>query len=102
MRTLICIDNTRYFLYVDYIIKIGNINGRKNTHDNNKKVITQWLYGISRDQIAKANQIGAGTVSAIIKQCKEQKQQEYAAEDVIVLSLYLLQLISPLRFNCNS
>ena len=73
--------NTRYYLCVDYIIKIGNINGRKNTHDNNKKVITQWLYGISRDQIAKANQIGAGTVSAIIKQCKEQKQQEYAAED---------------------
>ena len=41
----------------------------------------QWLYGISRDQIAKANQIGAGTVSTIIKQYKEQKQQDYAAED---------------------
>ena len=67
-----------------------------------KRVITQWLYGFPRDQIAKANQIGAGTVSAIVKQCKEQKQQEYAAEDVIVLSLCLLQLISPLRFNCNS
>ena len=35
-----------------------------------KRVITQWLYGFPRDQIAKANQIGAGTVSAIIKQCK--------------------------------
>jgi hypothetical protein len=29
-----------------------------------KRVITQWLYGFSRDQIAKDNQIGAGTVSA--------------------------------------
>jgi hypothetical protein len=40
-----------------------------------RRVITQWLYGFSRDQIAKANQIGAGTVSAIIKQRKEQKKQ---------------------------
>jgi hypothetical protein len=39
-----------------------------------RQVITQWLYGFSRDQIAKANQIGAGTVSEIIKQCK---QKEY-------------------------
>jgi len=48
-----------------------------------KRVIMQWLYGISRDQIAKANQIGAGTVSAIIKQCKleEQQKKEYAADD---------------------
>jgi hypothetical protein len=40
-----------------------------------RQVITQWLYGFSRDQIAKGNQIGAGTVSEIIKQCK---QKEYA------------------------
>ena len=34
---------------------------------------------VSRDQIAKGNQIGAGTVSVIIKQCKQQEQlQEYA------------------------
>ena len=46
-----------------------------------RQVITQWLYGFSRDQIAKGNQIGAGTVSTIIKQCTEQKQQEYAADD---------------------
>jgi hypothetical protein len=39
-----------------------------------RQVITQWLYGFSRDQIAKGNQIGAGTVSEIIKQCK---QKEY-------------------------
>jgi hypothetical protein len=67
----------------DYIIKIGGINGRKNTQDNKKRVIMQWLYGISRDQIAKANQIWAGTVSAIIKQYKleEQQKKEYAADD---------------------
>jgi hypothetical protein len=41
----------------------------------------QWLNGFSRDQIAKDNQIGAGTVITIIKQCKEQKQQEYTADD---------------------
>jgi DNA-binding transcriptional MerR regulator len=39
-----------------------------------RQVITQWLYGFPRDQIAKGNQIGAGTVSEIIKQCK---QKEY-------------------------
>jgi|RhiMetdeSRZDD1v2_1073273.scaffolds.fasta_scaffold3869792_1 hypothetical protein len=38
-----------------------------------RQVITQWLYGFSRDQIAKANQIGAGTVSEIIKQCKQKE-----------------------------
>jgi transposase len=36
-----------------------------------RRVITQRLYGFSRDQIAKGNQIGAGTVSEIIKQCKQ-------------------------------
>jgi hypothetical protein len=42
----------------------------------------QWLYGFSRDQIAKDNQIGAGTVSTIIKQCKlEGQKKEYAADD---------------------
>jgi transcriptional regulator with XRE-family HTH domain len=32
-----------------------------------QRVIKQWLQGISRDQIAEDNDIGAGTVSAIIK-----------------------------------
>jgi hypothetical protein len=32
-----------------------------------REVIRQWLQGTSRDQIANDNQIGAGTVSAIIK-----------------------------------
>jgi hypothetical protein len=32
------------------------------------KVNSEWLYGLSRDEIAKNNGIGAGTVSAIIKE----------------------------------
>src|SRR4051812_43982297 len=35
-----------------------------------QQVIKQWLQGISRDQIAKNNGIGSGTVSTIIKECK--------------------------------
>ena len=35
------------------------------------EVIRQWLQGLSRDQIARNNEIGSGTVSAIIKECKE-------------------------------
>jgi transcriptional regulator with XRE-family HTH domain len=37
-----------------------------------EQVIKQWLQGISRDEIAKYNDIGAGTVSAIIKETKEE------------------------------
>lgn len=40
------------------------------------RVIKQWLSGYSRDQIAKDNQIGAGTVSSIVKQHKGE-QQDY-------------------------
>jgi transcriptional regulator with XRE-family HTH domain len=36
-----------------------------------QQVIRQWLQGISRDQIAKDNGIGTGTVSAIIKDAKK-------------------------------
>ena len=32
-----------------------------------ERVIKQWLQAVSRDQIAKENEIGAGTVTAIIK-----------------------------------
>jgi hypothetical protein len=37
-----------------------------------ERVIKQWLLGTSRDQIAKDNDIGAGTVSAIIKDAKQE------------------------------
>jgi hypothetical protein len=36
-----------------------------------ERVIKQWLQGTSRDQIAEDNDIGAGTVSAIIKDTKQ-------------------------------
>jgi DNA-binding CsgD family transcriptional regulator len=37
-----------------------------------ERVIKQWLQGMSRDEIAKNNDIGAGTVSAIIKDAKQE------------------------------
>jgi transcriptional regulator with XRE-family HTH domain len=37
-----------------------------------EQVIKQWLQGMSRDQIAKDNGIGAGTVSSIIKDAKQE------------------------------
>ncbi len=36
-----------------------------------ERVIKQWLQGISRDQIDKDKGIGTGTVSAIIKDAKQ-------------------------------
>ncbi len=37
-----------------------------------ERVIKQWLQAMSRDQIAKHNDIGAGTVSSIIKDSKQE------------------------------
>jgi len=37
-----------------------------------ERVIKQWLLGMSRDEIAKDNDIGAGTVSSIIKDAKQE------------------------------
>ena len=37
-----------------------------------EQVIKQWLQGISRDHIAKDNDVGAGTVSSIIKDSKQE------------------------------
>jgi glutamate mutase epsilon subunit len=37
-----------------------------------ERVHKQWLQGMSRDEIAKYNDIGAGTVSAIIKDAKQE------------------------------
>jgi hypothetical protein len=37
-----------------------------------ERVIKQWLQGTSRDQIAKDNDVGAGTVSSIIKDAKQE------------------------------
>ena len=35
------------------------------------EVIRKWLQGYSRDEIAKDTRIGAGTVSGIIQQCRQ-------------------------------
>lgn len=44
---------------------------RKVPQSIKERIIKQWLQGISRDQIAEDNDIGAGTVSAIIKDTKQ-------------------------------
>jgi hypothetical protein len=40
-------------------------------------VIRKWLRGKSRDQIAKEEGIGAGTVSSIIKECRQHNDPEF-------------------------
>jgi hypothetical protein len=37
-----------------------------------RNVISEWLHGLSRDEVAKNNDIGAGTVSAIIKEAMQE------------------------------
>jgi hypothetical protein len=37
-----------------------------------RNVIREWLHGLSRDEVAKNNDIGAGTVSAIIKEAMQE------------------------------
>jgi hypothetical protein len=58
----------------DYIIKLLISMGRKipNTIKNGSLCNGSMAFL----EIAKANQIGAGTVSAIIKQCKLEEQQK--------------------------
>src|SRR5215211_7356675 len=49
-------------------------------------VINGWLHGISRDEVAKNNDIGAGTVSAIIKEAM-QNDPEFDLQRQVALSL---------------
>src|SRR5215208_5476264 len=51
-----------------------------------RNVINGWLHGISRDEIAKNNDIGAGTVSAIIKEAM-QNDPEFDLQRQVALSL---------------
>ncbi len=51
---------------------IKSILGRKVPKSIKQRVIKQWLQGISRDQIAKDNDKGAGTVSTIIKDARQE------------------------------
>ena len=49
-------------------------------------VISEWLHGLSRDEVAKNNDIGAGTVSAIIKEAM-QEDPEFDLQRQVALSL---------------
>jgi hypothetical protein len=51
-----------------------------------KNVISGWLHGLSRDEVAKNNDIGAGTVSAIIKEAM-QEDREFDLQRQVALSL---------------
>jgi hypothetical protein len=51
-----------------------------------RDVISEWLHGISRDEVAKNNDIGAGTVSAIIKEAM-QEDPEFDLQRQVALSL---------------
>lgn len=44
--------------------------GIKTPHAVKARVLKEWIQGISRDQIASNNEIGAGTVTSIIQQTK--------------------------------
>ena len=46
-----------------------------------EKVIRQWLDGLTRESIAKENDIGAGTVTGIIQEAR--KQEEYQDADLL-------------------
>jgi hypothetical protein len=49
--------------------------GRRIPEPIRRKVLREWLEGLSRQQIAKDNQIGTGTVSEIINVIKEKDSE---------------------------
>jgi hypothetical protein len=51
-----------------------------------RNVINGWLHGFSRDEVAKNNDIGAGTVSAIIKEAM-QEDPEFDLQRQVALCL---------------
>src|ERR671915_699504 len=58
-----------------------------------EQVLKQWLQGMSRDQIAKDNDIGAGTVTAIIKDAKQENPDiDLLRQGVLVLKRHDLNL----------
>ena len=50
-----------------------------------RSVITGWLHGLSRDEVAKNNDIGAGTVSAIIKEAIQEDPEFDLQRQVAVI-----------------
>src|SRR5215218_5281459 len=58
-----------------------------------ERVIKQWLLGMSRDEIAKDNDIGSETVTAIIKDAKQEIPDiDLLREVALVLKKYDLDL----------
>jgi hypothetical protein len=58
-----------------------------------QRVIKQWLLGMSRDEVAKDNDIGAGTVTAIIKDAKQEIPNiDLLREVALVLKKYDLSV----------
>jgi hypothetical protein len=51
-----------------------------------RNVVREWLHGLSRDEVAKNNDIGTGTVSAIIKEAM-QEDPEFDLQRQVALSL---------------
>ena len=63
--------------------------GRKIPDPIRRKVLIAWLEGVPRQQIARDNQIGTGTVSEIIKAIKEKESD--ARIDVLRLTALILR-----------
>jgi hypothetical protein len=55
--------------------------GGKIPRNIKEKVIRQWLHGLTRENIVKEDDIGAGTVTAIIQEVR--KQEEYNDIDLL-------------------
>ena len=63
--------------------------GRKIPDPIRRKVLIEWLEGLPRQQIARDNQIGTGTVSEIIKAIKEKDSE--ARIDVLRVTALILR-----------
>jgi hypothetical protein len=72
-------------------------------HEIKRKVIGQWLQGISRDKIAGINEIGSGTVSNIIQHAKSSDcdidLMRHTALNMRKESLSISDLASSIRLN---
>jgi len=51
-----------------------------------RNVISEWLHGISRDEVSKNNDIAAGTVSAIFKEAR-QEDPEFDLQRQVAINL---------------
>ena len=63
-----------------------------------EKVIRQWLHGLTRERIAREDDIGAGTVTAIIQEARRpyRQLQDWKKEVHILLLIRLCHTTNPL------